>query len=87
MTVTTRAVNRIDGISERYLFESGSAANGGGDDILITLAHELGATQQDLRRGAYRRKADSQNSSYTNWELSADRVNATRRLFNKRRKF
>jgi chemotaxis protein MotB len=63
-------------------FESGSAKpNGDGDDILITLAHELGKLPNKIYvEGHTDAKPYSQNSTYTNWELSADRANATRRL-------
>jgi chemotaxis protein MotB len=60
MTVTNEGL-RIELMESANgtFFESGSAKpNGDGDDILITLASRVGqATQQDLRRGAYRRQA------------------------------
>ena len=63
-------------------FESGSAKpNSDGDDILITLARELGKLPNKIYvEGHTDAKPYSQNSTYTNWELSADRANATRRL-------
>jgi len=75
--------NRIDGISEWHLFRKWKRAkpNGDGDDILITLAHELGKLPNKIYvEGHTDAKPYSQNSTYTNWELSADRANATRRL-------
>jgi chemotaxis protein MotB len=83
MTVTNEGL-RIELMESANgtFFESGSAKpNGDGDDILITLAHELGKLPNKIYvEGHTDAKPYSQNSSYTNWELSADRVNATRRL-------
>jgi chemotaxis protein MotB len=83
MTVTNEGL-RIELMESANgtFFESGSAKpNGDGDDILITLAHELGKLPNKIYvEGHTDAKPYSQNSSYTNWELSADRANATRRL-------
>jgi chemotaxis protein MotB len=83
MTVTNEGL-RIELMESANgtFFESGSAKpNGDGDDILITLAHELGKLPNRIYvEGHTDAKPYSQNSTYTNWELSADRANATRRL-------
>jgi chemotaxis protein MotB len=83
MTVTNEGL-RIELMESANgtFFESGSAKpNGDGDDILITLANELGKLPNKMYvEGHTDAKAYSQNSNYTNWELSADRANATRRL-------
>ncbi len=83
MTVTNEGL-RIELMESANgtFFESGSAKpNGDGDDILIALAHELGKLPNKIYvEGHTDAKPYSENSSYTNWELSADRANATRRL-------
>ena len=83
MTVTNEGL-RIELMESANgtFFESGSAKpNGDGDDILITLAHELGKLPNKIYvEGHTDAKPYSQKSGYTNWELSADRANATRRL-------
>jgi chemotaxis protein MotB len=63
-------------------FDSGSAkANSDAQDILIALAHELGNLPNKIYvEGHTDAKPYAENSNYTNWELSADRANATRRL-------
>jgi len=83
MTVTNEGL-RIELMESANgtFFESGSAKpNSDGDDILITLARELGKLPNKIYvEGHTDAKPYSQNSTYTNWELSADRANATRRL-------
>lgn len=83
MTVTNEGlrIELMESASGTF-FESGSSKpNGDGKDILITLAHELGKIPNGIYvEGHTDAKPYSQNSSYTNWELSADRANATRRL-------
>ncbi|MFY9732586.1 MAG: OmpA family protein, partial [Candidatus Acidiferrales bacterium] len=83
MTVTNEGlrVELMESASGTF-FESGSSKpNKDGDDILIALAHELGKLPNKIYvEGHTDAKPYSQNSNYTNWELSADRANATRRL-------
>ena len=83
MTVTNEGlrIELMESASGTF-FESGSAKpNDDGDDILIALAHELGKLPNKIYvEGHTDAKPYSQNSNYTNWELSADRANATRRL-------
>jgi chemotaxis protein MotB len=83
MTVTNEGL-RIELMESANgtFFESGRAKpNGDGDDILITLAHELGKLPNKMYvEGHTDAKAYSKNSNYKNWEQSADRANDTRRL-------
>ena len=83
MTVTNEGlrIELMESASGTF-FESGSSKpNGDGKDILITLAHQLGQLPNKIYvEGHTDAKPYAENSSYTNWELSADRANATRRL-------
>jgi chemotaxis protein MotB len=83
MTVTNEGL-RIELMESANgtFFESGNAKpNGDGNDILIALAHELGKLSNKIYvEGHTDAKPYSPKSSYTNWELSADRANAIRRL-------
>ena len=68
--------------STGVFFETGSATpSRRGVEILTLLGRELGALPNPVRIEGYtdaRPYAD--NSAYTNWELSADRANAARRI-------
>jgi chemotaxis protein MotB len=83
MTVTNEGlrIELMESASGTF-FESGSSKpNGDGKDILITLAHQLGQLPNKIYvEGHTDAKPYAESSSYTNWELSADRANATRRL-------
>jgi chemotaxis protein MotB len=83
MTVTNEGlrIELMESASGTF-FESGSSKpNGDGKDILITLAHELGKLPNKIYvEGHTDAKPYAESSNYTNWELSADRANATRRL-------
>ncbi len=83
MTVTNEGlrIELMESASGTF-FESGNAKpNGDGNEILVALAHELGKLPNKIYvEGHTDAKPYSQSSSYTNWELSADRANATRRL-------
>jgi chemotaxis protein MotB len=63
-------------------FESGSAApTDVGKEMILRLAHELGSLPNDLLiEGHTDSKPFSGKAGYSNWELSADRANAARRL-------
>jgi chemotaxis protein MotB len=82
MTVTTEGL-RIE-LSESAtgtFFDSGSAKlKGDGDELLVTLAEELGKLPNKLSIEGH---TDSQpyagKTNYGNWELSSDRANAARR--------
>jgi chemotaxis protein MotB len=83
MTVTTEGL-RIE-LSESAagtFFDSGSPKlNADGRELLVTLAQELGKLPNKISIEGH---TDSQpyvpTASYGNWELSADRANAARRL-------
>jgi chemotaxis protein MotB len=63
-------------------FDSGSSKiSGDGTDLLILLAEELGKLPNKLAiEGHTDSKPYAEASNYGNWELSADRANAARRL-------
>ena len=63
-------------------FESGSAApTDVGNELILRLAKELGALPNNLLiEGHTDSKPFSGKAQYSNWELSADRANAARRL-------
>ncbi len=48
--------------------------------ILVTIAHELGNLDNHVIIEGHTDAADGSDRDYTNWELSADRANAARRL-------
>jgi len=83
MTVTTEGL-RIE-LSESAtgtFFDSGKAVlNSDGSAMLVTLAQQLGKLPNKLSIEGH---TDSQpyapTAAYTNWELSADRANAARRV-------
>ncbi len=83
MTVTTEGL-RIE-LSESAtgtFFESGSAKlNSDGSGLLGTLAQELGKLPNKLSiEGHTDSRPYAPSASYGNWELSADRANAARRV-------
>jgi chemotaxis protein MotB len=83
MTVTTEGL-RIE-LSESAtgtFFDSGSAKlNDDGREMLITLADELGKLPNKLSiEGHTDSKPYAPSAAYGNWELSADRANAARRI-------
>ena len=63
-------------------FDSGSPKpSKNGEELLVTLARELGKLEnQVLLEGHTDAKPFAGDGRYTNWELSADRANAARRL-------
>src|SRR5579864_1549104 len=83
MTVTTEGL-RIE-LSESAtgtFFDSGSAKlNSDGSELLVTLAQELGKLPNKLSiEGHTDSRPYAPSASYGNWELSADRANAARRI-------
>ena len=83
MTVTNEGL-RIE-LTESAMgtfFDSGSATiSPDGYDLLQTLAEELGKLSNKIAlEGHTDSKPYSPESSYGNWELSADRANAARRF-------
>jgi chemotaxis protein MotB len=83
MTVTTEGLRiELSESASGTFFDSGSAKlNADGDELLVTLAQELGQLPNKLSIEGH---TDSQpygpKANYGNWELSADRANAARRL-------
>jgi len=83
MTITSEGL-RIE-LSESAagtFFDSGSPKlNGDGRELLVTLAQELGRLPNKLSiEGHTDAKPYSASAAYGNWELSADRANAARRV-------
>lgn len=83
MTVTSEGL-RIE-LSESAagtFFDSGSAKlNADGRELLITLAQELGSLPNKISiEGHTDSNPYTRSANYGNWELSADRANAARRL-------
>jgi len=83
MTVTAEGLRiELSESASGTFFDSGSAKlNGDGAELLITLAQELGGLPNKLSIEGH---TDSQpyapSAIYGNWELSADRANAARRV-------
>jgi chemotaxis protein MotB len=83
MTVTNEGLRIELTESEKgTFFDSGSQKiSGDGQELLKTLAEELGKLPNTLAmEGHTDSKPYTQASNYGNWELSADRANAARRL-------
>ncbi len=83
MTVTNEGlrIELMESASGTFFDSGNSKPNSDGQDILVALAHELGKLPNKIYvEGHTDSKPYTDNSSYTNWELSADRANATRRL-------
>jgi chemotaxis protein MotB len=82
-TVTPEGL-RIDLIekSESSFFDSGSATlRGESERLLAAIAKELGPIHHDLDIEGHTDSAQyTVNEKYSNWELSADRANAARRV-------
>jgi chemotaxis protein MotB len=83
MTVTAEGL-RIELLESQKgtFFESGQPElNADGRDMLITLAEELGKLPNKISiEGHTDSQPYSGAANYTNWELSTDRANASRRL-------
>jgi chemotaxis protein MotB len=83
MTVTTEGLRiELSESASGTFFDSGSPKlNGNGKELLVTLAQELGKLPNKLSIEGH---TDSQpyapSAAYGNWELSADRANAARRV-------
>lgn len=83
MTVTAEGLRiELSESASGTFFSSGSAKlNADGAELLITLAQELGGLPNKLSIEGH---TDSQpyapTAAYSNWELSADRANAARRV-------
>jgi chemotaxis protein MotB len=83
MTVTSEGlrIELMESESETF-FESGSSKpNADGDELLVRLAEELGKLPNQVSiEGHTDSKPFAQAGEYGNWELSANRANAARRL-------
>ena len=83
MTVTTEGLRiELSESASGTFFDSGSARlNGDGSEMLITLAQELGSLPNKLSiEGHTDSTPYAPSANYGNWELSADRANAARRV-------
>ena len=85
MTVTGEGlrIELLEG-EQATFFESGRPApSGNGEKMLILLAEQLGRLPNTLLiEGHTDAHAFAGRTTYSNWELSADRANAARRLMN-----
>jgi chemotaxis protein MotB len=83
MTVTAEGlrIELLESASGTF-FDSGSPKlNGDGRELLVTLAQELGNLPNNISiEGHTDSKPYASSGNYGNWELSADRANAARRL-------
>ncbi|MBV8846456.1 MAG: OmpA family protein [Bryobacterales bacterium] len=62
-------------------FQSGSPVPTGiGEELIISLAEQLGKLENDLLIEGHTDARPFGRTDYTNWELSADRANAARRI-------
>jgi chemotaxis protein MotB len=87
ITITPEGL-RIELIESRdgTFFDSGSATlNQNGRDLLTLLAHQLGDVPNNVSvEGHTDARAYADADGYGNWELSADRANAARRLMERK---
>ena len=83
MTITSEGlrIELMESSSDTF-FNSGSAKlNTDGHDVLVALAQELGKLPNKISiEGHTDSKPYATTGTYDNWELSADRANAARRL-------
>jgi chemotaxis protein MotB len=83
MTVTSEGLRiELTESASGTFFDSGSSKlNADGQELLVTLAQELGKLPNKLSiEGHTDSKPYSGTGNYGNWELSSDRANAARRL-------
>ncbi len=82
MTVTGEGL-RIELLetAKGMFFENGNAnPSPDGKDLLLNLAHELAKLPNEITIEGHTDSKPYASLTYTNWELSADRANAARRL-------
>jgi|SRR5581483_765287 len=82
MTVTGEGL-RIELLENEkgMFFESGQAApTSDGRDLLVRLATEIGKLSNTILVEGHTDSKPYQSSTYSNWELSADRANSARRI-------
>jgi chemotaxis protein MotB len=82
MTVTTEGLRiELSESANGTFFDSGSAKlKGDGNEMLITLAQELGKLPNKLSIEGHTDSQPYSSFTYGNWELSSDRANAARRV-------
>ena len=82
MTVTSEGLRiELSESAKGTFFDSGSAKlKGDGNDMLVTLAQELGKLPNKLSIEGHTDSQPYSNPTYGNWELSSDRANAARRV-------
>ena len=82
MTVTTEGLRiELSESASGTFFDSGSAKlKGDGNEMLITLAQELGKLPNKLSIEGHTDSQPYSTPNYGNWELSSDRANAARRV-------
>jgi chemotaxis protein MotB len=84
MTVTAEGLRiELSESASGTFFDSGSAKlNSDGAELLIALAQELGQLPNKVSiEGHTDSQPYAQSATYGNWELSSDRANAARRVF------
>jgi chemotaxis protein MotB len=83
MTVTTEGlrIELTESATGTFFDSGGTKISKDGDEIVKLLAHELGKLPNRIAiEGHTDSKPYPPTATYTNWELSADRANAARRL-------
>jgi chemotaxis protein MotB len=83
MTVTAEGlrIELLESASGTFFQSGSSQPNADGTEMLVLLAQELGTLPNHLSiEGHTDSKPYSKSADYSNWELSADRANAARRL-------
>jgi chemotaxis protein MotB len=83
MTITSEGlrIELLESASATFFDNGKQEPNTDGQDILISLANELGSLPNKIAvEGHTDSKPYSARGNYGNWELSADRANAVRRL-------
>ena len=82
MTVTAEGLRiELSESASGTFFDSGSAKlKGDGNELLITLAQELGKLPNKLSIEGHTDSQPYSSATYGNWELSSDRANAARRV-------
>ncbi|MBX9601151.1 MAG: OmpA family protein [Bryobacteraceae bacterium] len=82
MSVTGEGLRIEMSETERgVFFDSGSATpSAAGSEFIVLLAKELGKLPNHLLLEGHSDSKPFKDAAYTNWELSADRANAARRL-------
>jgi len=81
MTVTAESLRiELSESASGTFFDSGSAKlKGDGNEMLVTLAQELGKLPNKLSIEGHTDSQPYSSPTYGNWELSSDRANAARR--------